>query len=196
VPERLHHSCLPDDIIVGFEPLLVTTSGGDVEASHSITGSILLKTMANEFMDIGRMDVFTEKYEKPKAFVDEDEISVSFSHTDDALAASISNQHLVGLDMERISRQVNDRLLSRMRHHSEADELYLNSAPVRIWTLKESALKMIGTGLRKPMNSVIIKQQAPCLFEVFFDDGIHAKICSFQHQEHWVSICYHNNDSN
>lgn len=172
---------------------MVETAGGDVDKSQSITGSILIKNIADEYMGIPRIDVFTEKYEKPKGFIDSNEVSVSFSHTDSGLAASVSLEHNVGLDMEETGRNVHERLASRMRHPDEGDQLYKEHELIRIWTLKESALKMIGTGLRKPMNSVIIKQTDTGLFSVRFEDAREATICSFQHENHWVSICYHNN---
>lgn len=149
--------------------------------------------MADEYMGIPKIDVFAEKYEKPKAFVDKDEVSVSFSHTDTGIAASISKELNVGIDMEKRDRKVHERLAERMKNREESAALYNENELIRIWTLKESALKMIGTGLRKPMNSVIIKQKDSGIFSVRFDDASEATICSFRHEDHWVSICYHNN---
>jgi phosphopantetheinyl transferase len=191
--ERLQHPSLPEEIIVAYEPLYVETSGGDIDASQSITGSILIKKTADLCMGVPKIDVYTQKYEKPKAFVDKVEVSVSFTHTDDALAASLSRLLNVGIDMERTGRSVSDRLLSRMKHPKESHFLYDQIELIRIWTLKEAALKMIGTGLRKPMKSTYIERINSDLFNVEFDDGKQAKICSFQHQEHWISVCYHNN---
>lgn len=191
--ERLQHPSLPEEIIVVYEPLIVETLGGDVDASESITGSILIKKSADIYMGIQKIDVFTQKYEKPQAFVNEMEVSVSFSHTNGALAASLSRNMNVGIDMERIERKIDSRLLSRMKHPDESHSLYEETELIRIWTLKEAALKMIGTGLRKPMNSTLVKKIDKYSFIVHFSDGKQGKICSFHHQEHWISICYHNN---
>ncbi|TVR33539.1 MAG: 4'-phosphopantetheinyl transferase superfamily protein [Balneolaceae bacterium] len=191
--ERLQHPSLPEDIIVAYEPLDVDISGGDIDASESITGSILIKKSADAYLGIEKIDVFTQKYEKPKAFVNGEELSVSFSHTNGALATSISWNMNVGIDMEEKERKINSRLLSRMKHPEESDLLYEETDLIRIWTLKEAALKMIGTGLRKPMNGTLIKKIDKNSFIVQFDDGKQGKICSFQHQDHWISICYHNN---
>jgi phosphopantetheinyl transferase len=193
VPERLSHPSLPEDIIVAYESYHAETSGGEVDISESITGTILLKKMADLFMNIPRIDVFTEKYEKPKAFVNGTEISVSFSHTRTGLAAGISENHNVGVDIEGISREVHPRLVLRMKHRAESEIFYKDFKPIQIWTMKEAALKQIGTGLRKPMNSVKVDRFNDHIFNVEFDDGKQAKICSFQYKDHWISICYHNN---
>jgi phosphopantetheinyl transferase len=191
VLKKIEHVSLPEEITTGFQPFIVETRGGDLDRSESITGSMLIKKMAQQYMKIPKIDVFTQRYEKPKAYVDEKEVSVSFSHTDHALVAAISRECIVGIDMERTGRNVHQRLTSRMKHPDESESLYEEMEPIRIWTLKEAALKMIGTGLRKPMNSLIIEQNDHSLFNVQFDDGKLAKICSFQHQHYWISICYH-----
>jgi phosphopantetheinyl transferase len=77
-----------------------------------------------------------------------------------------------------------------MKCNNEIDQLYNESEPIRIWTCKEAALKMIGTGLRISMNGVHLKKISEDLFEVEFNNGKRAKICSFQHRDHWISVCY------
>lgn len=191
--ERIEHHALPEQIISAYEPLRVETLGGDVDTSQSITGTLLIKKIASDFMEIPRIDVLTVRYEKPKAFIGNREVSVSFSHTHDALAAAVSDEYNVGLDMERMGRNVHERLAERLKHSGEPEVLYRENEWIRIWTLKEAALKMIGTGLRKPMHSVCLEQENESRFSVQFDDGKRAKICSFLHHDHWISICYRQN---
>jgi phosphopantetheinyl transferase len=95
--------------------------------------------------------------------------------------------------MEPCGREVHPRLAARMKHTAENEVIYSEIKPIRVWTLKEAALKQIGTGLRTPMNSVKIEVLNDSEFRVEFDNGKQAKICSFQHKDHWISICYHNN---
>lgn len=190
MPKKLEHSSIPGEILVAYEPLVVETTGGDVDTSEIITGTLLLKKMADKFMDGAKMDVYATKNEKPKAFIDGTEISVSFSHTDDAIVAAVSKSLNVGVDMEREERKVHDRLSKRMYSPNEDNGLYEENSLIRIWTFKEAALKMIGTGLRKPMKHVAVSNVGENLFNAEFDDGKKAKICSFTHQEHWISICY------
>lgn len=154
------------------------------------SGRLLIKRMSNQFLAADEIKIFTVKNEKPEVHCDGKEISVSFSHTKDGVAGAVSKIFNVGCDMEHANREVHPRLMDRMKHKDESETLYDESETIKIWTLKESALKMIGTGLRKPMNSVHISSIEENHFGVQFDDGKQAKICSFQHQHHWISICY------
>jgi phosphopantetheinyl transferase len=190
LPELIEHPSIPDQVIVAYEPLTIETTGGDRDTSESITGTLLLKRMADQFLNGKTIDVFTRKYEKPQAFIDGEEVSVSFSHTDDAIVAAISTSLNVGVDMEAKSREVHERLATRMKSKDEKSTLYEGNSLIRVWTFKEAALKMIGTGLRKPMNHVTVSIENEHHFNAEFDDGNRAKICSFIHQDHWISICY------
>lgn len=190
LPELIAHPSIPEEVIVAYEPLTIETIGGDRDTSESITGTILLKRMADRFFNGKTIDVFTEKYEKPQAFIDGVEVSVSFSHTQDAIVAAISTSMNVGVDMEATTREVHERLAARMKSNEEKSTLYEENALIRVWTFKEAALKMIGTGLRKPMNHVTVSTENEHHFNAEFDDGNRAKICSFKYQDHWISICY------
>ncbi|MEX0906633.1 MAG: 4'-phosphopantetheinyl transferase superfamily protein [Balneolaceae bacterium] len=192
MPERLTHPDLPEDIVAAYGLLKPKKISGTPDVVENITGSRFVKKMSDRYMGITDLDIHTQKYEKPKAFIKEEEISVSFSHTSDAISAAVSRYLVVGCDMEMTGREVHPRLASRMRHPGEKESLYQNLEHIQIWTFKEAALKCIGTGLRKPMKSVKIDQRENSLFDVEFDGGRIAKICSFRHKEHWISICYHN----
>lgn len=190
MPERIEHDCLPATVLVAFEPLKMDPSAEDLYLAENKTGARLIRVMASDFWKLSGVDVITQKNEKPEARVNGEALSVSFSHTKSALAAAISRTQNVGCDMEAAERNVHPRLARRMRHNRERDELYANLEPIRIWTLKEAALKMIGTGLRRPMNSIRIDQTDTALFAVDFCDGKAAKICSFHYKNHWLSVCY------
>lgn len=190
IPERLQIPCLPEEIVVSYEPFETDLTGIDLDLLQNQSGRNLIKNTASLFLEEIDIQILTQKNEKPRAFCNEREVSVSFSHTNDGVAGAISFFYNVGCDMENADRKVHPRLMDRLKNQGESDQLYLNVEPVRIWTLKEAALKMIGTGLRKPMNSIRISLIDKIRFSVAFDDGKRAKICSFQHHEHWISICY------
>lgn len=92
--------------------------------------------------------------------------------------------------MEMCNREVHPRLMSRMRHREEPEKVYTAYDPIQVWTMKEAALKAIGTGLRKPMNSVRLYPISENNLEIEFNNGKKAKICSFCHNDQWISICY------
>lgn len=187
---RLVKPCLPDTIYVCFEPFETDLKKTDVDVLQNQSGRLLIKKMSGHFLATDEIKIFTEKNEKPEVHCDGKEISVSFSHTNDGVSGAISNEFNVGCDMEHTDRKVHPRLVDRMKHHDESANFYEKTDAIRIWTLKESALKMIGTGLRKPMKSVRITPINENHFEVQFDDGKQAKICSFKHHHYWISVCY------
>ncbi len=191
LPERILHSNLPDEILLSYVHIDGVKMYVDKDTQEAITGSKLIKTLAKQYYDESITEIISKKYEKPRAFIRDTEISVSFSHTKIGLSASLSKIYTVGCDIEMTDRNVSPALLARMRCPSEGESLYKKADPIQIWTLKEAALKMIGTGLRKPMNSVTVTMLEDSLFDVEFGDGKRAKICSFQHKDHWISICYH-----
>lgn len=189
-PVRLDAACLPKNIYVSYELFETDITSVDPDVLQNQSGRNLIKDMADEFLDEEEIQILTQKNEKPKAICEGREVSVSFSHTKDAVAGAMSFAYNVGCDMENVNRNVHARLIDRMKHNLEKADLYDEMEPVQVWTLKEAALKMIGTGLRKPMKSVCISKIESGVFGVEFDNGKRAKICSFQHQDHWISVCY------
>lgn len=190
MPERITHPELPDNIVVCFEFLRVSEIKLQSESFEMHHGSRFIKKMTKKWFENRTPEIHTPKNEKPTLFLGDKEYSVSFSHTKYAISSAISGQYNVGCDMESIEREVATSLISRMKHTGEASDLYVTNPAIKVWTLKESALKMAGTGLRQPMNSIRVTALGNNLFGVEFFDGIRAKICSFQHQEHWISICF------
>jgi 4'-phosphopantetheinyl transferase len=82
------------------------------------------------------------------------------AHTDGLVLCGIgSSEHtMIGVDVERVGRRTDPGLADRFFSPPEID--YLNRLPagearrtafLRIWTLKESFIKAIGTGLQTPL---------------------------------------------
>ena len=181
---------LPDDIFLCYQLHPPVGKDVDIAMHHNRSGSKLTEKMILQQLNASKVKIITQKNEKPRAYAGTNEVSVSFSHTDSAVVSAISTEWTVGCDMESASRKVHPNLVKRMKHPDESLALYNKFEPVRIWTLKESALKMIGTGLRKPMRTVSVSHLNQNIFEVEIDNGNRAKICSFIYEEHWISVCY------
>lgn len=188
--DRIIHNAIPDGVFVSFELNGHGLSQNDQDEQEAISGSTLIRRMAKKYFSVNSLEIYTIKNEKPKAFVGDNELSVSFSHTKNAISAAISFDYSIGCDTEHIGREVSPSIIKRIRADHENIELYEGKEAIRIWTCKEAALKMIGTGLRTPMNSVHLKKIDEYHYDVEFIDGIRAKICSFHHRDHWISVCY------
>lgn len=176
--------------MVAFKTFSKSKTGQTEIHTEADSGSSLLSCMINEKLGSRSQKITTLKYEKPSATVDGKPVSVSFSHTNEAICAVLSDSWVVGIDMESSEREVSERLSTRMKHHKETLKFYKDHPIIQIWTMKEAALKAIGTGLRKPMNSVSLKPVNKYVTKVEFFNGISANICSFQKDNKWISICY------
>lgn len=187
---RITHSGIPEEIILSFELYTGVLKSDDHDEIEAISGSTLIRRLANKYLSVRELEIYTPKNEKPKAFIGDTELSVSFSHTKSAISAAISFEYIVGCDIEHLDRKVNPSIINRIICESENRKIYDECDAIRIWTCKEAALKMIGTGLRKPMNSIRIEKISEYMFDVDYNDGKRAKICSFQHRDHWISVCF------
>lgn len=188
--ETIQYRGLPEAISVYYEPARLFEALKNRQEAEAHSGSYLIRKVARENLSARKVDIVAEKYEKPRAFINDDEVSVSFSHTKTGIALAISKSFNVGCDIELCNRHVSPLLVKRMKHQEEAEVLYEMFPAVQIWTFKEAALKMMGTGLRNPMHNVKISRSEKGFFDVEINDGIQAKICSFQYNKHWITICY------
>lgn len=91
-------------------------------------------------------------------------LSFSLSHSKDFVAVAISREYEVGLDIE-VPRHLNERSRKKVIKYvvgdNENDQLFTllpdeTSNFFRIWTIKESAVKCIGEGLKYSFKDVLI----------------------------------------
>lgn len=144
--------------------------------------------------------------ERPRLFLGASELPISISHTRGIAGIAVSlhpiehhpsNPTAIGIDIERADRIVAPALLSRMRHPDEELDA-MGASAIQLWTLKEAALKWLGTGLRTPMNSVRLtslqKEGTPegiCLrFKARFSTGNQVELCSFRFMSYWISTAF------
>ena len=103
------------------------------------------------------------------AIVGHPEIFFNFSHCKEAVLCAISEQP-VGVDVESV-RSFNDSLVHYTMNEDEMREIETAEdravAFIRLWTMKEAALKLEGTGISKDMKQVL--QQDGLDFETFVD---------------------------
>ena len=89
------------------------------------------------------------------------------AHTDGLVMCGVANDpnHLLGVDVERLCRQTDPGLAERYFSRPEVE--FLNRSTnaderrdtfLRIWTLKESFIKAIGTGLQTPLADFRVRR--------------------------------------
>lgn len=115
--------------------------------------------------------------------------NVSFSHSSELVMCAISEYLDIGLDMEVLTRKVNPAILKRILNENEL-RLYQNDKPIALWTMKEAAVKSIGTGLRTNLNDLELQKNSNGSFIVKVKDQNELTGMYFEHLNHGISIAY------
>ncbi|MDR9418395.1 4'-phosphopantetheinyl transferase family protein [Gracilimonas sp.] len=126
---------------------------------------------------------------KPYGICGENHMYVSFTHTPEKVFCAISKEIELGLDSEVVSRKVKPRVLNRILNKSERESLH-NIDPIVVWTIKEAAVKFLGTGLGTHMDDHTIVKTKKNRYSVRFNDDKLIEICSFRQSDHQIALAY------
>jgi len=96
----------------------------------------------------------------------------NLTHTEGLVACAVTREAEVGIDLEAIDRRTSQRasplrLARRFFAEQEAEELAhlpeeaQQTRFVEVWTLKEAAVKALGTGLRLPLHDCLFLDDGP-----------------------------------
>lgn len=186
----IEHPDLPGMIFTGRAdiPFAADSSGertSERKAGRALIASLCLKVFGDDTVKITGGD-----NTKPEGKLNGQPLHLSISHTDKGVFAVVSLQYKLGLDVEKCSREIRDGVSLRMQNPLEDKSLYESEPLIRLWTLKEAALKWRGSGLRFPMKKISLKKITDHHYKADFDDGMSVEICSFEHSGKWISIAY------
>ena len=129
----------------------------------------LLKRGLSEVYGIKENPVFEYNEHGKPSIVGHPEICFNLSHCKEAAICAVSDRP-VGVDVESV-RSFNESLVRYTMNDDEIREI--DSAEdralafIRLWTKKEAALKLMGTGISKDMKQVL--HQKGLHFETFTD---------------------------
>ncbi len=126
---------------------------------------------------------------KPFAQFNDEILNVSFSHSKEMVMCAISIESNIGLDIEWSRREVNERLVRRFLSENEW-KIFGEENPIKLWTMKEAAVKCLGTGLRTNLNELELRKLQDNEFSIRINDDKSFQICSFQLLDHQISIAY------
>ena len=129
----------------------------------------LLKQGLSEVYGIEENPVFEYNEHGKPSIIGHPEICFNLSHCKEAAICAISDQP-VGADVESV-RSFNESLVRYTMNEDEIRQIESSEdqavAFIRLWTMKESAMKLIGTGISNDMKHVL--QQEGLNFETFVD---------------------------
>ncbi len=118
----------------------------------------LLKRGLREEYGITGNPVFTYNEHGKPSIVGHPDIYFNLSHCREAAVCAVSSQP-IGIDVESI-REYKESLARYTMNDSELDVIQSSDNParefIRLWTMKESALKLLGTGITDDMKTVLV----------------------------------------
>ena len=121
----------------------------------------LLKQALREGYDITENPVFDYNEHGKPSIVGHPDIFFNLSHCKEAVACVVSDKP-VGIDVESI-REYKESLVNYTMNDEEIAQIKLAEAPaaffIRLWTMKESTMKLIGTGISNDMKTVVDTQK-------------------------------------
>lgn len=129
-----------------------------------------------------------DQWDKPFGIVDQKLIHLSISHTREAVFVIIDLNKRVGLDAERIDRKIPANLRARILHPNEShDNQFETIETILIWVVKESILKLLGSGLRLSMSSIsLISNSTQCFQSTIDGKAIQSNVITFKN--HYIAI--------
>lgn len=132
-------------------------SRGERKKEETLNGRKLLKFAVQDLFGLNTDTLVITKNEHGKPyFQDVRGIEFNISHSGDYVAVMLGDTH-IGVDIQTV-RPVKERVIYKMCNDDECSFVFSDTetdrAFIRLWTLKESYVKALGTGMTFPMSTV------------------------------------------
>ncbi len=169
----------------------------DDEASTGLQSRTQIFSALNNLVrqqghDTGRFELRKHDSGKPYGFLGGKPIGVSISHCRSMLLCATYTEGEIGVDVEPCDRKLHPRLRDRICHPEEVSLLPEDLCCIRMWTVKEAALKYLGTGLRMAMNKIKLDIIGEHQFQADIDQDC-ILVYSFIFRDHWIAVATQNN---
>lgn len=164
--------------------------GSPKRKAEYLSGRHLFRFLLRD-LNLPERDVHLYKDEsgKPRARHKNQSIYLSFSHSPGKVFCAVSFKHELGLDVEQTDREISNSVVQRILNEQERNSIG-EEDPVRLWTIKEAAVKYLGTGLRTNLNDLTIIKKEKSYYSVRFNNEKLIEICSFSQSDHQIALAY------
>ena len=158
----LQHGCM--SLLGNIEQQSIVRTRKEKDKTEKILGWLMCRMEASLRYGVHPAEIRIDFHEKGKPFFpDFPHFKFNITHGGNIIAVAFCNDREVGIDVEANDRKVN--LLIAERHFTPAEAEFLQKTPeqqrphafLRLWTIKEAYLKMLGTGLSRPLDSFEIQ---------------------------------------
>ena len=165
-PDRLVSSCLTQayrELVSEEERYRERRFQFDTDRRQYLFAHSLLRVVLSQYLDCAPTELEFQKnyYGKPALVYPESSgLEFNISHTSGLAVCAVARGGIVGVDVERSGRNVDELALAH-RYFSPSEYDLLESAPTtyreqiffRLWTLKEAYIKARGIGLSIPLDA-------------------------------------------
>lgn len=151
----------------------------DDDKKRSILSSSLLNHVLKN-IGLTYDSIIYNEYGKP--YLRNNELYFNLSHSGKYIVCAVSNYE-VGIDIEKI-RPKSDLVINKCFTKEEQNIVYDDNTFTHIWTLKESYIKQIGTGLKTKLDSFSVYENG----NITNIDDLMFKTLKIE--DYYLSICH------
>jgi 4'-phosphopantetheinyl transferase len=162
-----------------------------------LMGWIICKMEASKRYGISPQEIKIAYHEQGKPFFpDFPTLKYNISHGGDLIVVAFSETSEVGIDVESSHRKVNLDIVKR--YFTASESTFIDNLPqnrqseyfIRLWTIKEAYLKMLGTGLFKPLDSFEVRLSGENI-EIFENNQLQQRSTNqyITDNHHIISTC-------
>lgn len=193
----------PDEVLIGWSKISgsydenIPFINADVLKSFSnqkrreehITSRVLFAFLATQMgWDADTIELDKEAQGKPFVRLNGKRGFVSFTHTKELVMCAISETLDIGIDAELERRDINPGIIKRILGEEEWANLEGEDS-IKLWTLKEAAVKSLGTGLRTNLKDLELSKEDSNRFSVSIGNNV-LNAMSTNVVDHYIALAY------
>ena len=132
----------------------VLKKAGDGDKINALLSRLLLLSELEKRTGIPMKKLSFVKGSYGKPYLKNSGLFFSMSHTSGAIAAAFSEDGEIGVDVEKKSRVINERMFERALSEDERKTAKTSEDFLDLWVRKEAFLKRLGIGITRDLRTV------------------------------------------
>ena len=132
----------------------VLKKAGENDKINALLSRLLLLSELEKRTEIPMKKLSFAKGTHGKPYLKNSEQFFSLSHTKGAIAAAFSADGEIGVDIEKKSRNINERMFERALTEEERKTAKTSEDFLRLWVRKEAFLKRLGIGITRDLRTI------------------------------------------
>lgn len=156
---------------------------------HITSRMLLVLSSMKRGWDLGVLKLDKTELGKPFLKIGDQHKFISFSHSREMVMCATSDTMDIGLDIEHMEREVNPAIVKRILSENEW-KLHSDEHPIRLWTMKEAAVKSLGTGLRTNLKELELEKVSDHEFQITLNNREQLRVISFEAKGHFIAVSW------